>query len=227
MPMRRALGVDSLWIGQATAIPVGHTLLSLAFSGREPVTYTTWTGAAFQTLFIADSSAGLEVQQFFPPRDTDSRWCLPATESHYLNLLETARVLSEAQRRFALRKPILRASFLKPAAWERLLTGEWRNEDLLALCAYDLRRGRGYAEKFGDLRRLLQKADGPYGHDISLLLGAADPPGKFLLSDALLRSTSCDPGYEASRSAFHLEKGRLDSSAMWTAWRGAVDAPAS
>ncbi len=205
-------GLQSLY-SYSTVCSPGSAFFSLQRKQGEPFTYsTTFTNGRYTLITIA-TGANVRVQQISLPQTSvtsNDGWAHPD-----LTDLQTTRLLSYAQSEFLARRPVWRAAFAKRDVWTDLQQGNWRNEQLATLCAFDCKR-RGIG---GDMREFLTTyypgMATAFASDLAALqVGAAlsTPP---LLMDAYLLAGDAEKQEPFSA-------GRLDFRGLWVSWYGAV-----
>jgi hypothetical protein len=205
-------GLQSLY-SYSTVCSPGSAFFSLQRKQGEPFTYsTTFTDGKYTLITIA-TGADVRVQQISLPQTSvasNDGWAHPV-----LTDLQTARLLSYAQSELLARRPVWRAAFAKRDVWTDLLQGNWRNEQLATLCAFDCKR-RGIE---GDLREFLTTyytgtAIG-FASDLAALQVGTALSTPFLLMDAYLLAGDAEKQEPFSA-------GRIDFRGLWVSWYGAV-----
>lgn len=205
-------GLSSLYSYSTVRSP-GPVYFSLQRPQGEPFTYSTTFIEGKYTLITIATGTEVRVQQISLPQTSiayNDGWAHPD-----LTDLQTARLLSYAQSEFLARRPVWGAPYAKWDIWKDLQYGNWRNEQLATLCAFDCKR-RGIG---GDMREFLMTyypgVTTSFASDLAALeagTALSTPP---LLMDAYLLAGTVEKQEPFSA-------GHLDFRGLWVSWYGAV-----
>jgi len=219
--------VPDLYQGRLPLHP-GSTLISILRPELPPLTFASGGLPNRATLFVLapDVSGRLGVQQFFLPLSylpqQGEEWWDRDPRSSPSNL-KLVGLISLAQRRFALRKPVAPGQGKMQQIWEQLLQSEWTDPVFGLLALYDtVRTGVPYDSRFsteGVLRNLTR--DFRELPDVAILRRIITKQSDLKLNgvplflDGLLASRLSD-------ELLPLPTSDLDFNSSYTSWRNAV-----
>jgi hypothetical protein len=201
----------------STVCSPGPAYVSFKRQQGEPFTYSTAFTEGEYTLITIATGMEVRVQQMSLPQTRATIFVKDTWAHPSLTDLQTTRLLSYAQSEFRGRRPVWKAGFATERVWTDLYEGNWRNEQLATLCAFDCKR-RGVQD---DLRRFLagyaKSATNAFASDLAALQSETTPQQPPLLLDAYLLAG-------ASEKQLPFSVGRLDFRGIWVSWYGAVPA---
>lgn len=218
----RVEGVPGLYHARAPVEP-GGLLLSARAGSRAPLTLVSHALPSHVTLVVmTDAEDELRIHQHLLPLHSLVGELPPEIQGGLApNRLEAVRYATEAQTRFARRRPLAPGGSLDPWSeyWQALLEGSWRDLVSGLLAVYDLVR-HGRRESAGPLVETLL-ASHPEFPDVALLarlleLPGPGPAGPPLVRDGLTTLARA-PG------SLPLPASHLDYSTPFTLWLGAVE----